>query len=452
MIVFLVFLITMIFSLISYKKFKLKLLSPTLWTSIAFCSFSLIYILTYSRMAGDISFLTFIVIVFAVIACGIGEFCACTIVWRKKRKCENDVQLYDIEISRIRTYIISAAMFIVGVIRFINMYKFVIMYRGATVTSLGNLVGQARYVMNVSGENMNLGGTIVAQGVYVSSIICYAYIFCFIYKIVVNKEKNMYLLLPVLADCFIEISTTGRTPFIMIAIAFFVSYFYCTIIMRKGKKIKISKKVYLYTLIFLIAFFAYGNSRNLQSSSQNETDIIEVIQAYSCAAIYGLNTYLSEPWNKNIYFGQYTLQNIYSLLNIEHSYVPDHHLKTFYFGKTEQSNIYTALVLYIQDYGIIGMLIIVCIFSFIFTKIISKLWRISIKNKYFVIYFFFSVIGVYCFFYMVIADRFSNYIFNPLLMLRYSVYAVITSCYILKFKFIDKTKEAGDKMPVKKIC
>ena len=80
------FFATAIITYFAYQNSKLKLLSPTFWSSGMFMSFSFIYASTIFAMKSDISFVTLLVILGFLIITASGEYLANRIRYGKNCK------------------------------------------------------------------------------------------------------------------------------------------------------------------------------------------------------------------------------------------------------------------------------------------------------------------------------------------------------------------------------
>ncbi len=425
-------------AILGYKTSTLKLLSPTFLSAMMFLAFSIIYLVTFSFIKEDIKFKTTLCISLSIVMTYIGEIIADKIRFKVtsnakgKTVCHNKIDHSEYVPSFAMTCIITGIMLLVALIRFINLRFFASQY--GSFDSFMSMMTVARVAVN-QGEEFNLGGGIIAQIVYASTGICFFYTYNFLKEFIVYSKKRYYLLLPILADCLIELSTTGRTSIIIIAVGFIVSYFHILIKYSSKHKPHINKKLYFYILIFLIIFFVYGNMRTGYDLNEIVNSIIVSIISYSCAAIYGLNYYLENPWNSNPYFAAYTGKFIYSLLGIEHTYVPDANLPFFFFGEDVSSNIYTSLVLPIQDYGIVFFLITRVGLAIISTYVLKKYLKKDISQPSFYIYNLLAIFIVNCYINTPIADRFYTFFLNPILLIRYIVYLYVFVWIVTKIKF-----------------
>lgn len=432
--------------LFALKTSTLRIISPTFISAMMFFAFSIIYLLSFDIIQKDITLKTVGIILVSLFMTYVGELMVSRIsfvlVRRKSSILLSDANLAEKKDCNIPsatfTYLVTGGMCLVALIRFINLRYFAFQY--GSFDNFISMMSVARVAVN-QGEEFNLGGGVIAQAVYIATAICFVYIYLFLEQIIVFKKRRLYLLLPVLADCLIELSTTGRTSIIIIAVGFVVAYFYLLINRYKRKRIHINKKLYFYGFVFLVIFFIYGNAR----TGNNFTELVESIRgsivSYSAASIYGLDYYINSPWSDNLNFAVYTGRYIYSSLGIDNVYIPSANLPFFFFGENGYSNIYTSLVLPIQDYGLLTFLISRIVLAIISTIVLkSFLNKSSLKYSYYV-YYMLSIFIVYCYINVPIADRFYTYFLNPLLIGKYIVYMIIFAWIIRNIKKIGKAKK-----------
>lgn len=426
-------------ALFSYYYFKKQLLSPTIISSGVFSLFSLIYLIFYKKIQYYLTFNTVIIITFSLLFTFIGEYLGRTLVFFNKSNkiysikdnYDNKVRKY-IETSKNRTYFIFFVMILVGVYRFYDLYKFSL--------TLGNNAGILGTISSTRlayalGE-YNGGNILIALLTTASEIICYTYIYFFMYNFLVNKKIVYRNLLPIMGYCLIVVSFTGRTEYLKIGFSFLIVYLYLVYTNQTNYRLKkkVINKLINICLIIAIVFFAYGNiTRDEEVSGINE------IIAYSSAGIIGFDQYLNNPWKENPYLGYYTLQDAYSFIGIKHNSAPQHHLPFFYFGNGKlSSNIYTSLLFPIQDYGIMGFYISRVLLSFITIKLFNKLLK-SKQNTRMIILLICSFMLAYCYISTPIADRFKDFILSPSTLIKYTFYSYFIIKIICKYsiKYIE---------------
>lgn len=440
--IFLLFVVSMVITTISFFVVKKKFLSPFLATSLVITVFSSIYILNISIINGDIQAKTAMVILLMLTAVGIGEWMANRITMKKGGSCAKSLssEIIDIQISKRRTVIIFVIMIYAAMSRFYRLFLFTKEFGN---NNIFDTIRRARPFLSSGisgGPVIDLTTPDVSVITYLANPICYFYLFWFTYLLVRKKQKRLYLLLPVLGNGLILASSTSRTVFIIIATGFITAYAYTDYI--NSKKRKISIKLIFFGLLFVAMFFAYGNIVRGVGSSLGWRN---TIFAYSSAGIYGLDHYLKEPWQENIIFGQRTLKPIYDLLGKSISIETNNTVLPFYLwgkGQGDQfsSNLYSSLVLPIQDYGIWGMCFARLLAAFL-TIWIEK--TMENKNTYKGIFFFefyFLNMLIYSFLNVLIADRFYSTFFDLRTLAFNIIFTFIAVHFVIKWKIIYKER------------
>ena len=141
---------------------------------------------------------------------------------------------------------------------------------------------------------------------------------------------------------------------------------------------KFIRKIFLVVVIFILAFFGIykitGNSRGSFTTSS----ALDKFIMYGGSSIPGLSLYISNGMKRSTYFGEETLNGIYSLIQrFFPSFISgSHFLESFLLTETLESNIYTMIRSLIADYGIFGMLLVEFLigvfFSFFYLKIMKS--------------------------------------------------------------------------------
>lgn len=425
--------ITAFFTYFAYHNSKLKLLSPTFWTSGMFMSFSLIYAITIYNMKSDISLATFLIIVGFLTITASGEYIGRRI--RIGRRL-NDSELTVIQKNRdlpVEIYIKpwkSIALFGIYMIVAIDRYRHLAAFASAygSFSNFMQMISVARRAYVKVNGSVILSNTLFNQIVYICEITAYIMIFIFLHNWICCKKKNWYLLLPLIPDLVIRLLSTSRTGFMILLIAVIVAYF---VVLWKEKRLKIihiSYKLILGVVAFVVVFLIYGRVRNNAQS----IPVISYIQMYTCSSLYGLNDIIENGWEKNPYFGFNTLQNIYNTLGITHESVSTW-LKMTVFSKDDfHSNVYTSLYDVIIDYGVLGMYFVRFLTAVISSKIITKFVNSSCYRYDFYYLIYFAIVCTYCYFYSATGDVFMDYFFNPKLMIRYLIYGYFLVRFFLK--------------------
>ena len=420
---------------LNYFFINRKLLSPTIISCICWDVFLMIYIIFYQNILYELSVFTYLIIIMSIIFTLIGEYFATKIYFVKKKTLNRNLfcnKKRYIKTSKYITYLIFLGSILIAIYRFYDLYKFSLTL--GNNSGIFNTIASTRLAYAL-GEYTG-GNLIISLLTITCEISCYAYIFILLNNSLIAKKVDIINALPIVGYFFIIISFTNRTEYLRIGFAFItiLLYFVYSYYSIYNKKNKIFKKIILFCGIIVIFFFGYGNLTRGQSEDES---LANNIVAYSSGALVGLDQYLLNGWEKNPYFGYYTLQEFYSFFNVQHNIEPQHHLTFFSYNiGRSQSNIYTSLVLPIQDYGIIGMLISRLFIAFLATKIFNYTLQVQNIKKLIVMLTITCLFG-YMYLNVGIADRFCNYLLSPSTIIKYTLVSYIVIMFLIKFKSVN---------------
>ena len=203
---------------------------------------------------------------------------------------------------------------------------------------------------------------------------CSSYILLYIYinNLVVSRQykRNIGLLFPSVICAFDEFIEGGRMEIVRIVI-FAGIVFYILLQRNKGWHYSFSFKNILKLgvagILFMVVFTGLGQMLGRKSSTQG---VLYNIAFYGGGGTILLDRFLNDSKIVSPFPGYLTLAKMYADIarrfGIEkYNYVPDMEFRTF--NGISLGNCYTVLRPYIQDFGLAGMLILVCIFSAFFT-------------------------------------------------------------------------------------
>ncbi len=425
--IFVLFTVTTGIAYYTYQNSKLKLLSPTFWTSVMFASFSFVYCITLSDMKSDISVITLEVIIASICVTAFGEYVGIKIKFRLKGDCIGENKIIktgkshgEIEVKRWKVYILTIIFLFIAVRRYKNLVS-VVGVSSDGIRGVFDMMTSARSIFIASNRQMVLGTTLENQFVYICEITVYIIIYIYVYNYFLTKKKSLYLLLPLIPDIIIRFITTSRTSFMILVFSAVISVFAALYKQKGPQKIKIPKGLVIGVCLFAIIFIIYGRNRNNAYS----IPMINYVQMYTCASIFGLDYILVNGWQKNPYFGFYTLQNVYDMLGIERSTVLTWTKMIDFTDNGYHSNIYTSLFDPIVDYSVLGMLVLRAITAIIAAKLIYYFLSDTKGSHMSYIIFYFVIMVLYCYMYSSVGDVFKDVFLNPDLMIRYLLYSII---------------------------
>jgi len=202
---------------------------------------------------------------------------------------------------------------------------------------------------------------------------CTAYVLVFILirNSVWYGVKKRYLLQALPAVLYVPflLLSGARTGYIYL----FAYAIVVWIFTYQGKHRWNSKNTRLFLLVgvgAILTFFLIFRFSGFLKDSGVGTTAWKSLSKYTGFSIAGLNSLLIKPWPKSIYFGEHTLNNVYSVLNklgITHVKIASPFLPFTRLPGGVSSNVYTALARYIHDYTAGGMLGIMFVMGALYT-------------------------------------------------------------------------------------
>lgn len=221
-------------------------------------------------------------------------------------------------------------------------------------------------------------------GILQKPVIVFAYVFAYAFvKKIFNSErkyiaviKNSYYLIPIIAYIIQEYMSSNRLSILSLMIA--IGVMILILWNQKHnwiKNIKI-KYIIVIALIILIGLVAFYYSAKLVGR-KNSNGLLEYITLYCGGSIECLNQYIQDPIPKDDIIGKesfyYLVKNLYSygFLELEEFYPI--HLEFRDYDGVMIGNVYTAYRRWIQDFGIIGMIILQAIMAAFYNVFYNKI-------------------------------------------------------------------------------
>lgn len=244
--------------------------------------------------------------------------------------------------------------------------------------------------------------------------------------LLIQKPKKK-IIVPIICFLIYSLFSTDRNTllrfFIFGLTLFVMSYDWGNI--RHSKNLKLVRKIGILVLVFAVVFWVYGKLKNYTS------DFERAVGLYGGSGLYGYNLWIDD-FNGNYTNGAYTfssIRNSLSALGIGKGFtVPTHFEFIAYKSSNEYvfaTNIYSAMRIYYQDYGIIGLVI----FPLLTGTLFEFLYRMAMKNKYGIWWLFYAS-HIYPVIYYPVAEQFIRrfhfglvYEIFWLLLFYYLVYA-----------------------------
>lgn len=389
--------------IISYF-FNQSFLSVSFLTSVLFELVVLLSIVNYESIQIEIGIQTVLIIILAIIFMLLGEFFANVRLKKHKQTVKKVYKYYtsirEFNISNMWIIIACVLCIITFFFRIKTLNDFSIMY------SIDSGIDNIRtYYTHGAIQTSRF----IIWMTYACQVAAYIFITTFLYNLICCNKKNIRLLLPILTYFMVEYSTTGRTGYIKFFCFTFViaTFFYSTKYKRNMRGILKITKIACYSVFFIGLFFwIYGVFVRKVNLS-----LLDTLNGYLNGGFYGLDSYLKEPWEKNMLFGENIFRNLYSTLNsLGFNFSLENYHLPFYTNGDITSNIYTGFVIPIQDLGILGFLASRFFIGLIYKKVILYIENFSLNE---IIEHIFILIIVADLWYpvlnVIIADRYIDY-------------------------------------------
>ena len=144
----------------------------------------------------------------------------------------------------------------------------------------------------------------------------------------------------------------------------------------------------------LFLFFIVFRLSGFLKQSGVGVSAFESISKYTGFSIPAFDEFLKNPFPENTYFGEYTLNRIYSITNQLHlTNIPlsSRYLPFLTLPNGTSANVYTALARYIQDFGYLGMYITMLCMGIIYScmwKLVKKIHKIDLGVIFYAMFFY----------------------------------------------------------------
>lgn len=348
-------------------------LHPSVLACGVFTISSLLMALNGDRWRYDISFVTLIYILIALVVFSIGVR-----IGEKKNtsyyKCSSSNYHYYFYIRKQVLVLVSLLSILVTYIYFQHQY--------AASVALGNNLGIAGMifylrrstVFDAENEVLQLSTTlnIGLSFVRAASNLC---LFILISKIL-NKEKDWFhYIVPIMCLMANVVLATGRGGFIGLVSAVIFDIFIFTRMQKMySKNKKILKYSALLVAIFFVVFFVLGTLTG-KDEALNFNDTVAI---YAGSGILCFDYMLIHGWDMPAFIGMNTFKGLYGMIGRFVGGIPSMSNHSEMVRWSDYSaNIYTSFSPYIRDFGIIGSIFILFFVGILF----GCLWNRYLKKE-----------------------------------------------------------------------
>lgn len=236
------------------------------------------------------------------------------------------------------------------------------------------LLGTLRTALS-NDESWGTGISIIREGFYAVGYSC---LFAYCVNVCNTPKSNwykwLYLLLPVIPMLIAMFLSTGRTGFIRVLCVAFIT---CVTVINYKNKIRFGKFARYGIIVFVVLLLAFFELGKATGKSQIFSPF-DTLSIYIGSSIGAFDAYLKNPSSYSNSFAGETLYGIRSIFRMFNEKIvstpialPFHMVAHGY-----NTNVYTALRRYINDFGIIGMYVIM-----FFEGIIFGNWERLLKEK-----------------------------------------------------------------------
>lgn len=423
----------------AYVFFKKEITSPT-FICTAMYALSLFLMLLYSEeWEVNLSFKTYSIIIVALVFLWLGEYIAMRAApaFGGKRllsvfvdEDKNSQETLGIQLSEISIAIC-----------FIFVSLTAILY----LRDIQNIVANSEYAQSEYGQEYTflrqfswaqiLEGAevsyLVQQMFTLSGVIAFVLSYVVIYNMVYGphrRKRHPFAYLTIIVYVGSSFLTSGRA----LMLNFFIYCIFVWLILLAKKKnwtfnnnIKLLIRAALIIVIAILLFYLAGI---LTGKTSSYTNFMDIFANYFSSSIYGLNEYLNNPSEfmpDTDFFGVHTLSGLYTLLRTLGFPIPDSIVALEYIECGDYlTNIYTPLRRYFQDFGWIGLCLIMFLIGYFYKRLV---WKNKSKNScgldvIFAAYFMFPLV------YIAIEER----VFMDVIMMR-SIYQIIYIIFVYQW-------------------
>lgn len=255
--------------------------------------------------------------------------------------------------------------------------------------SLGNTSGifgmlaAIRAVAQTKAEVFQLS-TILNIGISFVRAIGYLCVYLIVSDVFHKRKIRWMYTIPIICLILNVILSSGRGALIALVSAILFDIY----IIRKqsGKKI-FSREMIKYGIMGVVLFFVAFRVLGNMTGNSAVLSVWESLSIYAGSSILCLDTFLQSDWNISAYIGQYTFKGIYNILGMLGVAVPhvSNHFEMVRWSHYS-SNVYTSFHPYLQDFGIIGALIVQLLIGLLFGFVWAR-YNSTNASKFLVITF-----------------------------------------------------------------
>lgn len=249
---------------------------------------------------------------------------------------------------------------------------------GLNLSNFSSKIAEYRALKMVDDDSLFQIPFFVKQMVKISKAIIFCYTFIIINNIVVSKKDEEKYRIPIkwfvmIAFFFIQTIFSASRFDIAILFTYMITIFYLLYFNGastiKGKmNLKLVAKIFL---IILVLGFLFSSTKEFFGRKGDKTTM-EYVSSYFGGSIELLDLYMKSPPTKSDLWGKETFFSLNNTLIKEPSEKYTIHLEFRRSNGIWIGNVYTALRMYYQDFGMVGVIILQVIYSILCTLLFLK--------------------------------------------------------------------------------
>jgi oligosaccharide repeat unit polymerase len=354
--------------------FKQNILSPTVIACGMFIVSTSFAILNVNTWKFTISSVTVVVIITSLIAFGSGEFIVHLVYYKRKYhgKFKSPKEIPEISMS-----FILAICILLGIMLVYYYHETLEMAKRAGYKEGQGLLMLAYARKAYIDPDAEQRSRLASYSYIFIRALSYTFSFIILYNYSFFKKIKFRYILPILIYLPFIFLSTARTDFISLIAVWFIigSLFF----MQKKRWSplyagKIIRMGILLLGLFSLLFVFSGSFKDSRTSKKAWS----IISFYTGMSIPSLDNYIMNPRPKNSHFGNETLSSVYDIIkklkimNIPDEYKEYKHLEFTSFSGV-RGNVYTVIRRLLQDYGFLGLYLLLFFFGFLYAIFFEKI-------------------------------------------------------------------------------
>ena len=420
---------------IVYVAFDFDILSPSFVITGVFCFAVMFTLAEYNKLYYTIGFETVFIIITGIMTFAFVESLI-KFLNQKKKKVFFDEKIYKyIEIQEWKIIL----LIIIDILILIATYREVVRVANFNSNTALGLINRFKMVNSFGdSEGRTAFNSIISQLSKISMAGAYICTFLVAYNRIffgVRKKLILYVI-PVVLWIPLPLIKANRLDVIQYVVAAVV-YTYFLFMMKKGWRKKgyqkFIKRMIVFVPLFLMGFYLL----KLVMQIGSEMTMVDYLFAYVGGSITNLEAYIQSPVSKSDIWGRECFYRIYNGLHSLGLYSENFtaHLEFRTIAKGIRLNTYTYFRRALQDFGYMGMYLVVALSSVFYNGLYYKTKQLAKKNKNFAIICYGLV------FYPCVLFTTDFYIKNILtigmlstIFLFYVMYKFLTIKIVIKFR------------------